>query len=65
MFLPPVLRGPSARFAVQPQKEIPMSASLGSPEGIEQFFFAARENVRDAVAVPEDFGARRLCVRAG
>ena len=64
MFFSPVLGGARPSLAVEAQQQVPVGAGLRPPEGVEEILFVAREDVRDAVTVPEDFGVGRACTRA-
>ena len=54
----PIFRRPPARFAVQPQNEVRLVLHLSPAVGIKHLFARGRENMRNAVLVPEDFGFR-------
>ena len=52
----PVFGGAAARFAVEPQQQVGLRLSLRPAVGVEHRLAVRGEDVRDAVAVPEDFG---------
>jgi hypothetical protein len=53
---PPILGGPPARFAIQPEQETGLIPHLGPAMGVKHFLPAGGEDMRNSVMIPEDLG---------